>query len=152
MKKSVAYIDRGVPGTLRYLGGVLPQVRSLPVVQVRMLKLQEIRRGNSLEPQLQETNRVLLRWSESGGTGLPCPEADVRETHYDPLPPDLQEKVDAIVEDSPWRFLTVKWYRSARDRQELAKELRISRSQLYTDWRCALWFYRGRFELMRVHG
>lgn len=130
----------------------MPFVREPPLVPVRLLKLAAIRRHNSLEPQLQETNRVLLRWGEGGGTGLPSHDAEIRETHYDPLPPDLQEKVDEIVDDSPWKTLTVKWYRSARDRKILANELRISRSQLYTDWRCSLWYYRGRFELKRIHG
>jgi hypothetical protein len=129
----------------------MPRVREPPSVRVRLLALSAIRRHNTLEPQLVETDRILLRWSEGGGTGLPNPNAETRETHYDPLPPDLQEQVDTIVDTSPWRTLTVKWYRSARDRKEIAAELRISRSQLYADWRCALWFYRGRFEALRIY-
>lgn len=146
------YVDRGEPGTPRYIGGVMPVVKAPPLVPVRLLKITAIRRHNSLEPQLEETNRVLLRWGEGGGTGLPDSDAETRETHYDPLPPDLQEIVDATIEASPWKTLTVKWYRSTRDRKALAEELCISRSQLYTDWRCALWFYRGRFEALRVYG
>jgi hypothetical protein len=30
--------------------------------------------------------------------------------------------------------------------------LKISRSQLYADWRSALWYYRGRFENAGIHG
>lgn len=151
-RKSRPYVDRGIPGTARVIGGVMPFVRAPPLVPVRAMKLAMLRRHNTLEPQLQETNRILLRWGESGGTGLPNHEAEIREVHYDPLPADLQEKVDGIVEACPWKHLTLKWYRSARDRQELAKELGLSRSQLYADWRCALWYYRGRFELLRIHG
>jgi hypothetical protein len=146
------YIDRGKPGVLRYQGGQLPMVKDPERVRVRILKLQEIRRHNTLEPALQPTERVLLRWSESGGTGLPNPDAETRETHYDPLPPDLQAKVDDIVQDSPWATLTVKWYRSTMNKQDLANLLCISRTQLYGDHRSALWYYRGRFESKSIYG
>jgi hypothetical protein len=146
------YVDRGVPGTLRYQGGQLPMVKDPEKVHLQIMTLQDIRRHNSLEPALQPTERVLLRWSESGGTGLPNPDADTRETHYDPLPPDLQEKVDEIVQASPWATLTVKWYRSTLSKQDLAGLLRVSRTQLYGDHRSALWYYRGRFESNGIHG
>jgi hypothetical protein len=146
------YVDRGKPGSLRYQGGQMLAVKDPERVQVRIMKLQEVRRHNSLEPQLQETNRILLRWGEGGGSGLKNPEADIRETHYDPLPPDLQERVDDMVGDSPWETLMRKWYRTSLDRKALAKELRVSRTQLYADWRAALWYYRGRFEANRIYG
>lgn len=152
MKSVHPYVDRGEPGTARVIGGIMPFVREPPRPPVRLLKLVEIRRHNSLEPQLEETNRVLLRWSEGGGTGLPDHDAETRETHYDPLPPDLQEKVDEVIDASPWRLLTVKWYRSALDRQKLAEQLGIPRRTLYSDWRCALWYYRGCFERLRIYG
>lgn len=145
------YVDRGVSGTLRYQGGKLLLVSEPPRVQVRMLKLQELRRHNTLEPELQSTNRILLRWSECGGTGLVNPDADTRETHYDMLPPDLQEKVDDIVDASPWETLIRKWYLSTVDKQGLAELLGMSRSQLYSNWRSALWYYRGRFESQAIH-
>lgn len=137
---------------MRYIGDVMPLVKEPPQVSVRILKLTEIRRHNTLEPELQETNRILLRWGESGGNGLPNPEADQREIHYDPLPPDLQERVDDMVGASPWETLMRKWYRTSLDRKALAKELRVSRAQLYADWRAALWYYRGRFEAERIYG
>jgi hypothetical protein len=146
------YVDRGKPGTLRYHGDVLLTVRDPAPTDRVIVTLRSIQRHNTLEPQLQETNRILLRWGESGGTGLPNPEADQRETHYDPLPPDLQERVDDTVGDSPWETLMRKWYRTSLDRKTLAKELRISRTQLYADWRAALWYYRGRFESERIYG
>jgi hypothetical protein len=154
MNKRVSrpYVDRGAPGAPRYIGGVMPLVKEPPSVPLRILQVAALRRHNTLEPQLEETNRILLRWSESGGTGLPNPEAETRETHFDPLPPDLQEKVDGIVDVSPWKTLTIKWYRSPIERRGLADVLRISRSQLYTDWRCSLWYYRGRFEFHSIHG
>lgn len=146
------YIDRGKPGTLRYRGDMLLTVVDPPRLTPRMLKLHEIQRHNTLEPELQETHRIFLRWSEGGGSGLRNPEADVRETHYDPLPPDLQEKVDDLVDRSPWAPLIVKRYRTSLDMKKLAVELDVSRAQLYADLRAALWYFRGRFEAGRVHG
>jgi hypothetical protein len=108
-------------------------------------------RHNSLQPALQPTDRILLRWGESGGNGLPNPEAEVRETHYDPLPPDLHEKVDDIVEGSPWEMLTRKWYRTSLTNRELAVSLCVSRPQLYIDWKSSLWYYCGRFESEHVY-
>ena len=109
------------------------------------------RRHNALQPALQGTHRILLRWGESGGNGMPNPEADVRELHYDPLPPDLQQKVDDVVIDSPWEFLARKWYRTSLTIKDLAEVMCISRVQLYADWRASLWYYRGRFEADRVY-
>lgn len=152
MSKPRPYIDRGKPGTLRYQGGNLLEVRlPTPTAQV-IVSLQAIRRHNSLEPPLQPTHRVLLRWSESLGTGIPNPEADRRETHYDPLPPDLQEKVDDIVEASPWNILMHKRYRTNLDIKALAEVLCVSRAQLYSDLRAALWYFTGRFQAERVYG
>lgn len=154
MSKRIArpYVDRGAPGTIRYQGGKMLLVKEPPTVPEKILTLQILRRHNTLEPALQPTNRMLLRWAEGGGNGLPNPEADIRETHYDPLPPDLQGKVDTIVEGSPWAMLARKWYRSAGDRKALAEELRISRTQLYGDWRAALWYFTGRFQAERIYG
>lgn len=147
------YIDRGKPGLLKYQrGGQLLLVKDPPPAPRVMLTLQALRRHNTLQPELQPTDRVLLRWGESGGTGLPNPDAEIRETHYDPLPPDLQEKVDDIVGGSPWVSFTRKWYRTNLTAKALAEEMCISRVQLYADWRSALWYYRGRFESERIWG
>lgn len=146
------YVDWGRPGSLRYQRGTVITVRDPPPVNVRRLALEVIRRHNSIEPELQGTHRVLLRWSEREGTGLPNPDADVRETHYDPLPPDLQAKVTSIVDASPWREFTRKLYRTALTSRSLADELGITKTKLYEDRRAALWFYRGRFEDLRVYG
>lgn len=148
-----AYVDRGRPGELRYEkdGNLLRVKAPAPVPRV-MLTLQAMRRHNTLQPALQATHRVFLRWGESGGTGMPNPEAKVRETHYDPLPPDMQQKVDDIVEDCPWKTLARKWYRTNLTGQELADVMCISRRQLYSDWNAMLWYFTGRFEAMKVNG
>jgi hypothetical protein len=146
------YIDRGEPGTLRYRGDVLLTVAEPPRLTPRILKLHEIRRQNSLEPELMDTHRILLRWSEGGGSGLPNPEADVREVHYDPLPPDLQEKVDDIVDNCHWKTLTIKRYRSSLSITKLAQEIGKPRNRLYEDLRAALWYFRGRFEKEGIYG
>lgn len=138
-----SYVGR-VPRYQR--GGGVVLVKDPPPVERVILTLQAFRRHNTLNPILQPTDRVLLRWAESGGTGLPNPEAETRETHYDPLPPDLQAKVDEIVAKSPWETFVRKWYRTNLTVKELAEVLCISRVQLYADWRAALWYFRGRFE------
>lgn len=146
------YVDRGRPGTLRYQRGIVITVRAPPEVQVRRLALDAIRRHNSLEPELQETHRTLLRWGESAGTGLPNPDAETRETHYDPLSPDLQERVTSMVDSSPWAPFARKVYLATLTGKSLAEELGVSRTKFYSDLRSALWFFRGRFESERIHG
>src|ERR1051325_1247686 len=98
---------------MRYQGGMLLTVRAPVSIHVRRLALEAIRRHNSLEPELEGTHRVLLRWSESEGTGLPNPDAEVREIHFDPLPLKIQERVTEIIDSSPWATLTRKLYRTA---------------------------------------
>lgn len=147
------YVDRGPPGVLRYQpDGGLPVVKDPAPVQRVMLTLQSLRRHNTLQPALQPTHRMLLRWGEGGGNGLPNPEAEIRETHYDPLPPDLQTKVDEIVDGCAWEFLAKKWYRTNLTAQGLADEMCISRRQLYADWNALLWYFTGRFEAECVYG
>lgn len=147
------YVDRGAPGVLRYQqDGGLPVVKDPTPVQRVMLTLQAYQRHNTLQPALQPTHRILLRWGEGGGNGLPNPEAEIRETHYDPLPPDLQTRVDDIVTDCAWEALARKWYRTSLTGKELAEVMCISRVQLYKDWNCLLWYFTGRFEAERIYG
>jgi hypothetical protein len=147
------YVDRGPAGVLRYQpDGGLPVVKDPAPVQRVMLTLQELRRHNTLQPALQPTHRILLRWGEGGGNGLPNPEAEVRETHYDPLPPDLQTKVDDIVAGCAWETLARRWYRTNLTAKDLADQMGICRRQLYSDWNACLWYFTGRFEAARVYG
>lgn len=147
------YVDRGPAGVLRHgQDGGLPVVKDPAPVQRVLLTLQSLRRQNSLQPALVPTHRMLLRWGESGGNGLPNPEAEIRETHYDPLPPDLQTKVDDIVAGCAWETLARRWYRTNLTAQGLADEMRISRRQLYADWNALLWYFTGRFEAERIYG
>lgn len=147
------YVDRGRPGSRRYgVDGNVSFVKEPPTVERVILTLQALKRHNTLEPVLQPTDRVLLRWGETGGSGLFDPDAERRETHYDPLPPDLQMKVERIVEGCAWETFARKWYRTSMTATELAEWMRISRTQLYKDWRAALWYFTGRFEAERIHG
>jgi hypothetical protein len=149
------YVDRGKPGTPRLeRGGALVLMKEevpplLPSLD-RKLTLQSLRRHNSLEPDLQDTHRLLLRWSERGGSGLPDPEADVREIHYDPLPLELQERVTAIIEDSPWDKLIRKLYFSTLKKGSLAEQLGISRAELNNRRNNALWFFKGCFQVAGI--
>jgi hypothetical protein len=146
------YVDRGPPG-LRYQNdGDLLLVKDPQPVERIVLTLQSLRRQNTLQPALQPTDRILLRWGENEGTGMPNLEAETRETHYDPLPPDLQAKVSAIVTGCAWELFTRKWYRTTLTAQQLADVMCISRSQLYADWRACLWYFTGRFEAERIYG
>lgn len=153
MKRTLhPYIDRGPP-VLRYQNdGALLVVKEPAPVERIVLTLQSLRRHNTLQPALQPAHRILLRWGESGGTGIPNPEADVRETHYDPLSPDLQTKVDDIVTGCAWEMFARKYYRTDLTNKELAEELCISRSQLYSELSFMLWYFTGRFEAERVYG
>jgi hypothetical protein len=131
------------------------RVREPPAVQLAMLTLKthrKLQREKILKPELQPTHRTLLRWGESGGNGMPNPEADVRETHYDPLPPDIHEKVDDIVSASPWEAFTRKIYRTNLTNEQLLVELGIKRTQFYCDWNSSLWYFRGHFEAQMVYG
>lgn len=152
MSKSRPYVDWGKPGLRYQRGGRILLVNDPPPPEHRVLTLAALRRHNTLQPALQPTDRILLRWAESGGTGLPNPDAERRETHYDPLPPDLQTRVDEIVDGSPWKLLAVKWYRTTLDRRALANELHLSKTQLYEDWKALLWYFRGRFEGAGIYG
>jgi len=148
------YFSRLRPSTGRRPQDESLRVKEPPTAPRIILTMQthkQLQRHNSLQLALQQTHRVLLRWSESGGNGLPNPEAEVRETHYDPLPPDLQERVDAIVAGSPWETLTRKWYRTSMTTKALAESMCIGRRQLYADWNALLWYYRGRFEETDLH-
>lgn len=148
MRKPLPYVDRGRPGLLRYQrgGALIIMEQQVPPVHIRRLKLEELRRHNSLDPELQDTHRVLLRWSENEGTGLYNPEADIRETHYDALPLEVQERVTVIVNASPWRDDVGKLYFSNLKKASLAEQLGISRAQLSIRHNNALWFFKGRFE------
>jgi hypothetical protein len=147
------YVDRGPAGVLRYQqDGGLPVVKDPEPVQRVMLTLQAYQRHNTLQPALQPTHRMLLRWAEGGGNGLPNPEAEIRETHYDPLPPDLQTKVDDIVDGCAWETFARRWYRTSLTAKELAAEMCITRTQLYKDWNACLWYFTGRFESERIYG
>lgn len=152
MFKDRPYLDPGRPGLLRYQrGGKLLLVKDPPPVLRVVLTPESLRRHNTLQPALQSTHRTLLRWGESGGNGLPNPEADVRETHYDPLPPDLHAKVEDVVSGSPWEILARKWYRTDLTTKALAVVLCVSKTQLYVDWGCSLWYFRGRFESEQIY-
>lgn len=148
------YIDLGRPGLLRFQRGgrVVLMEAKVPTVEIPKLDLPAIQRHNQLEPELLPTLRVLLRWSENLGTGEYNPEADFRETHYDPLTPDLQVKVTEIVDTSPWQEFIRKLVMTNLSKGSLADQLGISRTKFCADRKCALWYFRGHFEAGRIYG
>lgn len=146
------YVDWGKPGSLRYQRGTVITVREPAPVSVRRLALDVIKRHNSMDPELVGTHRVLLRWMEREGTGLPNPDAEKRETHFDPLPLEVQEKVSDIVNASPFAKFTRKLYGTNLTGRSLAQELGISHTKFLSEWRGALWYFRGRFESEAIYG
>lgn len=149
-RKSLPYVDRGRPGTIRYNEHGVPVEMQGKVPQVwpeRKLALESLRRHNTLDPELQDTHRVFLRWSETAGTGEFNPEAEKRELHYDPLPLEIQQQVTAIVAASCWEKFIRKLYLSTLTRGSLAEQLGISPSQLKNMRNNCLWFFKGRFEM-----
>lgn len=154
MKKPTPYLDRGRPGSLRYgqRGTVITMTAEVPSVPWpdRKLTLEGLKRHNSLDPELQDTHRVLLRWSETAGSGEFNPEADKREIHYDPLPLEVQEKVAAIIAASPWGFFVRKLYFTTLTMGSLADQLGISAALLKTERKNCLWYFNGRFEADKV--
>lgn len=152
MRKPRPYLDYGPPGVLRYQGGKLVEGQDVPMVEIYKLTLDAIRKDNHLELELQGTHRVFLRWSENEGSGLHNPEADTRETHYDPLPPAVQAQVTAMVDASCWKRFVRKYYMSTLTRKSLAEELGMTRDQLREDHRHALWYFRGRLETEKIYG
>jgi hypothetical protein len=113
-----------------------------------ILTLESLRRHNMLEPELQPTHRYFLRWAAGSGTGLANPDARERETHFDPLPEREAIIVDQMVLRAPGRMpkLMKRWYRSDMDSRAIAEAFGVSRTQIYVEWRSALWYFRGRFE------
>jgi hypothetical protein len=152
MKKSRPYLDRGRPGTPRHdeHGNLVTMTAEVPSAPDRKLTLESLRRHNSLDPELQDTHRVLLRWSETAGTGEFNPEADKREIHYDPLPLEVQEQVSAIIKGSPWSFFVRKLYFTTLTMGSLADQLGISTALLKTERKNCLWYFKGHFEAQKV--
>lgn len=141
------FIDIGRPGPRYQRGGRLVLMETeVPSAEVRKLKLEEVRRHNSLDLELQDTHRIFLRWSETAGVGDFNPEADIRETHYDPLPLEVQQRVTVIVDESPWQKFMRKLYFTTLTKSSLAEQLGISLAQFKTKRGNALWFFKGRFQ------
>lgn len=151
MRKPTPYLDRGRPGSMRYTprGQVVEMTGKVPPVPYpeRKLTLEALKRHNTLDPELQDTHRIFLRWSETAGTGEFNPEAERRELHYDPLPLEVQEQVTAIVQASCWEKFIRKLYFSTLTRGSLAEQMGVSTAQLKNMRNNCLWFFKGRFEV-----
>jgi hypothetical protein len=151
--KHPPYIDRGRPGPRFESGGALVLMKGkLPQLYPRKMTPEELQRYSSLDPELQGTLRVLLRWSERAGMGEFNPEAEIRETHYDPLPPDIQERVTAIVDTSPWPHFLRKLVMTTLAKGSLAEQLGMAKRTFYSERKNALWYCRGRFEGEHIYG
>lgn len=110
------------------------------------------RAGNALDPELVPTDRVCERYAVSIGDGLPSDKwADERPSRFTELDPETAIKVDRIIIDMKrsipkYHRIFCQWYRTSLPRKEIAKNVGIPRSTLYLEWRCLLWYLRGRFQ------
>lgn len=102
-----------------------------------------------LERELVPVDRILQRWAVAIGNGIPT-EAwdDRRKAMPPPLPDDLAMIVDREVLHAPGRTKRIifAWYKTPVPVSELAKNLSMSRQNLYLAWRLSLNFMRYRFE------
>ena len=131
---------------------LLLRVVDFPAAIGRVIPLEELRWHNTLEPELLGTYRVLLRWSEREGSGLYNPDAEIRETHYDPLPLEIQGKVTTVIDTSPWPSFIRKLVMTNLTRGALAEQLGMAQRTFYAERKNALWYCRGRFEGERIYG
>lgn len=103
----------------------------------------------SLPLELIATDRVLKRWAAGSGSGLPSEEWDDEpRAKPTPLPDDVAVDVDLCILKSPprTRRLVNLWYRKPDPAESIARELDMSRANVYKAHRLALNYLRWRFE------
>lgn len=135
----------------RQLNGA--EKRKVNRVLARAVALEILREGNQQLAQLDivlvPTNRILERWAVGSGDGIPSDEwDDSRKTRLSPLDDGTHIVVDQIILKAPsvYSHLARRWYCGVGNTFVLAAEMGLSRSGLYLEWRCALFFFKREFE------
>jgi hypothetical protein len=126
--------------------------RDINMAVRRAVGLEILRGGSSqlrqLDEELMPTDRVMRRWAVSIGMGIPTDEWDERPTSR---PPRLDDATAIVVDQTimrglpRYRRLVRTWYKTPTPSTSIAESLGVSRSGLYLEWRCSLFFYRGAF-------
>ncbi len=105
-------------------------------------------RLGSLDQRFIGTDRILMRWAASIGSGLPSERwDDTVQIKLPPLDDATAVVVDRIIMAAPHevRALVRSWYCTPTPVDTMARMRRISRRTLYLRWRAALEYMRARF-------
>lgn len=129
------------------------EVRKLNRVLARAVGLEIIREGSQKLAQLDlvlvPTNRILERWAVGSGDGLPSDEwDDSRKSRLSPLDDRMHIEVDQIILRSPpiYHRLARQWYCGTGNTTAMAHSMGLTRTGLYLEWRCTLFYFKGAFE------
>lgn len=126
--------------------------RKLNRVLARAVAL-EIIRGDGkltqLDVELVPTDRIMQRWAVGTGSGIPGDEwDDSRKSTLSPLDDVTAIIVDQYILRSPHRYQRIarSWYCGTGASITIAQSLGLSRSGLYLEWRCTLFYFKELFE------
>jgi hypothetical protein len=118
----------------------------------RAIGLEILRGGNSqlrqLDEELMPTDRIMQRWAVSIGSGFATDEWDDRPVSR---PPPLDDATAIVVDQSimkgspRYSRIVRSWYKTPAPSATIAESLGLSRSGLYLEWRCSLFYFRSRF-------
>lgn len=137
-----------------------PPDRRVPEVPVRLLAPDTLRKlpRDMVDPRLRSTDRWLLRWAITPGSGPKEPSLaqprfvpTIPESKFTALNDRESYMVDRAVKTSPiWaRTFVLMWYRSERTPAEIAEALRMKRRQsLYEERALVLSYFLGRLAQM----
>ena len=121
-------------------------------VLARAVALAIIREGGKLDQldiELIPTNRIMERWAVVTGAGMPSDEwDDSRKSRLDPLDDATAIVVDQVIlkaSNKRYSYLVKQWYCGTGSSTTIAQRLGVSRSGLYLEWRCALFYFRAQF-------
>ena len=127
------------------------EVRKVNQAVRRAVGLALLQQGSSRLAQLDErfmaTDRILMRWSASIGSGLPRDDwDDTARARLPPLDDATAIVVDRLVMQAPHvvRSLIRSWYCTPTPVESMARDRAISRATLYLRWRASLEYMRGR--------
>lgn len=151
-------------------GASLSELQALGRKVARLLPLVEIRRAAprmdneariamlsvlkpavlGVPPEFAATDRILLRWAASVGSGLKSEGDPAEATGYPPLPDDQAILVDRAIQFAPdaQRQFVVLWYKTPMPRSQIAMRLGISRSTLYVERNAMLSYFQQRFRAL----
>lgn len=110
--------------------------------------IRRIAAHNALDVRLAPTDRWLMRWAASSGSGLPLPPeaADfLPRTRVPPLAPEDAVLTDHLVSEAPYRWdaFLHSWYRSEKSAEQIGMILGIGRTAVYGEHKVVLGYMLG---------